>query len=51
MYYLSTSDVLVVILALAVSITMIVTTTIANAKLTVSRDYWRSEYFKVIGRE
>ena len=43
MYYLSTTDVLVIILALTVSITLIITTTIANAKLTMSRDYWRSE--------
>ncbi len=43
--YLSTGDMLAVMIALAVSITLVVTTTIANARLTRSRDEWRKAYY------
>jgi hypothetical protein len=36
---------LAVIIALVVSITLVVTTAIANARLTESRNYWREAYF------
>lgn len=43
--YLSTMDMLAVMLALVVSITFVITTAIANAKLTISRDEWRQAYY------
>jgi hypothetical protein len=43
--YLSTMDMLAVMLALVVSITFIITTAVANAKLTISRDEWRNAYY------
>lgn len=43
--YLSTWDMLAVILGLAISIIFIITTGIANAKLTISRDEWRRAYY------
>jgi hypothetical protein len=42
--YISTMDMLAAILALLISITFIITTAIANAKLTISRDEWRRAY-------
>lgn len=45
--YLSGWDLAGIILALAVSLTLIVTTTIANAKLTRSRDAWRKGYYQL----
>jgi hypothetical protein len=43
--YITTMDMLAVMLALVVSITFIITTAIANAKLTISRDEWRQAYY------
>lgn len=44
---LTSLDVLAVIIALTASITLVVTTAIANAKLTESRDYWRYQYHEL----
>jgi len=43
--YLSTMDILATIIALSVSITFVITTAIANARLTASRDEWRQAYY------
>jgi hypothetical protein len=43
--YITTMDMLAVMIALVVSITFIITTAIANAKLTISRDEWRQAYY------
>jgi hypothetical protein len=43
--YLSTMDMLAVMLALVVSITFVITTAVANARLTASRDEWREAYY------
>lgn len=44
---LTSLDVLAVIIALTATITLVVTTAIANAKLTESRDYWRYQYHEL----
>jgi hypothetical protein len=43
--YITTLDMLAVIIALVVSITLVVTSAIANARLTESVKYWRDAYF------
>jgi hypothetical protein len=42
--YLSTLDLLAVMIALVVSVTLVITTAIANARITIDRDYWRKAY-------
>lgn len=49
--YITTLDMLAVMIALVVSVTLVVTTAIANARLTASRDEWRSAYYAIKGRE
>lgn len=44
---ISSLDVLAVIIALTSALTLIITTAIANAKLTESRDYWRYQYHEL----
>jgi hypothetical protein len=44
MWYLSTGDVFAVIIALAVSLTLIVTTILRNIQLTHQRDNYRRMY-------
>jgi hypothetical protein len=43
--YITTGDILAVIIALVVSLTFVITTAIANARLTASRDEWRQAYY------
>lgn len=43
--YLSTTDVIAVFIALVSSVTLVITTAIANARLTRSRDAWRRDYY------
>jgi len=43
--YLTTGDMLAVMIALVVSVTLVITTVLANAKLTISRDEWRKAYY------
>ena len=43
--YLTTLDLFAVIIALMVSIIFVITTAIANAILTASRDEWRKAYY------
>ena len=45
--YLSGWDMAGIMIALVVSLTLIVTTAIANARLTRSRDAWRKGYYDV----
>lgn len=45
--YLTTLDMLAVMLALVVSVTLVVTTALANARLTRSRDDWRQSYLQM----
>ena len=45
--YLSTWDMFAVIIALSVSLTLIVTTSVANARITRSRNEWRKEYYEL----
>jgi len=42
--YLTTGDMLAVMIALVVSVTLVITTALANARLTRSRDEWRRAY-------
>lgn len=42
--YLTTGDLLAVMIALVVSVTLVITTALANAKLTVSRDEYRKAW-------
>jgi len=49
--YLTTGDILAVIIALVVSVTLVITTALANAKITRSRNEWRKAYYAVKGRE
>jgi hypothetical protein len=42
--YLTTLDLLAVMIALVVSVTLVITTVVANARITQSRDYWRKAY-------
>jgi biopolymer transport protein ExbB/TolQ len=43
--YLTTLDMLAVMIALVVSVTLVITTALANARLTRSRDEWRKAYY------
>ena len=43
--YITVLDMLAVMIALVVSVTLVVTTAIANARLTASRDEWRKFYY------
>ena len=43
--YLTTGDMLAVMIALVVSVTLVITTALANARLTTSVKYWRDAYF------
>jgi hypothetical protein len=45
--YITTGDILAVIIALVVSTTLVVTTALANAKLTRSRNEWRKSYYDI----
>ena len=45
--YLTGWDMAGIMIALVVSLTLIVTTAIANARLTRSRDAWRKGYYDV----
>ena len=49
--YASTLDLLAVMIALVVSITFVITTGVANARITASRDEWREAYYDLKGRE
>ena len=40
--YLEVSDITWTMIALAMSLTLVITTTIRNAKLTAERSYWRN---------
>jgi hypothetical protein len=42
--YITTGDMLAVIIALVVSTTLVITTALANARLTRSRDEYRKAY-------
>lgn len=42
--YITTMDILAVMLALVISITFVITTAVANARLTASRDEYRIAY-------
>ena len=42
--YLQVTDVIAVFIALVSSVTLVITTAIANARLTRSRDQWRKDY-------
>jgi hypothetical protein len=42
--YITALDMLAIMIALVVSVTLVVTTAIANARLTTERDYWRKVY-------
>ena len=42
--YLTTLDLVALVIALGTAITLIATTAIANAKLTKNRDYWFYKY-------
>jgi hypothetical protein len=44
--YLSSWDMFAVIIALSISLTLIVTTSVANARLTRSRNAWRKSYYQ-----
>jgi hypothetical protein len=46
--YLSTTDLLAVMIALVTSVTLVVTSAIANARLTRSRDNWRRDYYDLL---
>jgi hypothetical protein len=48
--YLTTGDLLAVMIALVVSVTLVITTALANAKLTASRDEWRKAYYAIKGK-
>lgn len=45
--YLTTLDILAVIIALVVSVTLVVTSAIANARLTRSVEAYREAYFNL----
>ena len=42
---LSALDLVAVVIALVTSCTLLITTALANARLTRSRDQWRADYF------
>lgn len=46
--YLTSWDLAGIILALVVSLTLVITTAIANARLTKNRNYWRSVYYSMV---
>ena len=43
--YITTLDILAVMIALVVSVTLVITTALANARITRSRDEYRVAYF------
>lgn len=43
--YITTGDMLAVMIALTVSTALVITTAVANYRLTLRRDYWRDQYF------
>ena len=43
--YLATTDLIAVVIALSTSITLIITTALANARITKSRNEWRKAYY------
>lgn len=43
--YLSALDLVAVMIALVVSVTLVITTAIANHRMTETANYWRKEYF------
>ena len=45
--YLTIADLLAVMVALALSVTLVITTALANRRLDESRRYWRSQYHQV----
>lgn len=45
--YLSSWDMFAVIIALSVSLALIVTTSVANARITRSRNEWRKAYYEL----
>lgn len=45
--YLSVLDLVAVMIALGVSVTLVITTALANARLTRSRDDWRQSYLQM----
>ena len=45
--YLTTLDLIAVMIALLVSVILVITTAIANYRLTESRDYWRYQYHEL----
>jgi hypothetical protein len=47
MITLTTLDLFAVMIALVVSVTLVITTAIANYRLTESRNYWRYQYHEL----
>lgn len=45
--YLQATDVIAVFIALVSSVTLVITTAIANARLTRSRNDWRTAYLQL----
>lgn len=45
--YLTTLDLLAVTIALVVSVTLVITSAVANARLTRSRNDWRQSYLQM----
>ena len=43
--YLTTGDMLAVMIALVMSVTLVITTALANARITRNRDEWRKSYY------
>ena len=43
--YLQVTDIIAIVIALGVSVTLVITTAIANHRLDESRRYWREAYF------
>ena len=43
--YLQVTDLIAIVIALGVSVTLVITSAVANARLTQSRDYYRKAYF------
>lgn len=47
MVTLLTSDIVAITIALTVTVGLLVSTAIANYRLTESRDYWRNQYHQL----
>lgn len=47
MVTLLTSDIVAITIALTVSLGLVISTVIANYRLTESRDYWRNQYHEL----